>query len=407
MISRLLPSAGRLAATGLAIAAVVIIALAALALAELDREAELHREVIDGLHAKDSLEALRTQLNDLAHAARLVAATGDGAAAQLIERRAVELEAELEYLAGHAALRHDTPGVFATLRQAAGALALGARSISALRATRGSAAAGTAALEAERASVEAATALERLLEARASRINDRTLAQIRVGETLRTYVSWLLAGSVVVLMGLFATYRWASVRERRAQRRIERLAHYDTITSLPNRALLSDRFAQEVARARRTRHGFALLMFDLDGFKQVNDSQGHAAGDRLLAEVGERSRQAMRASDTVGRIGGDEFMAILPEASLAGAFAVAEKLLESIARPYSIDNAEARVTVSVGIAMFPEDGADAETLQRAADAALYEAKREGKNRVRSASTARVADSPPAGAQTLPAGAQSA
>jgi len=380
MIARLLPSARRLAATGLAIAAIVIIALAALALAELEREAELHRDVIDGMHAKDSLEALRAQLTDLQHASKLVAVTGDVVAAQLIERRTVELEAELEYLAGHIG-REDPATVFQALRQSSHALALGARSIAPLRAARGPAAAGSAALEAERAATEAMTALERMLEARASRINDRTLAQIRVGETLRSYVSWLLAGSVLVLVGLFATYRWVSVRERAAQRRIEHLAHYDVVTSLPNRALLADRLQQEVARARRSRQGFAILMFDLDGFKQVNDAWGHAAGDLVLAHVGERARQAMRASDTVGRIGGDEFMALLPEASLAGALAVGEKLLETIARPYPLDRTEAKLSASIGIAIFPEDGDDGESLQRAADAALYEAKRAGKNRV--------------------------
>jgi diguanylate cyclase (GGDEF)-like protein len=384
MIAGRLPSAGRLAAAGLAIASIVIIALAVLARVELDHEAELHREVIDGARAKDSLEKLRAQLADLGHSARLVSVTGDPVAAQLIERRAVEMEAELEYLAGHME-RDDPVAVFAALRQSSHALALGARSIAPLRAARGPAAAGSAALEAERASLEAMTALERMLDSRASRINDRTLAQIRTGETLRSYVSWLVAGSVLVLMGLFATYRWATLRERDAQRRIEHLAHYDVVTSLPNRALLADRLQQEISRARRARNGFALLMFDLDGFKLVNDAWGHAAGDLVLAQVGERARQVMRASDTVGRIGGDEFMAILPEASLSGALAVGEKLLEVMARPYALDKAEARLSTSVGIAIFPEDGVDGESLQRAADDALYQAKRAGKNRVRNAS----------------------
>jgi diguanylate cyclase (GGDEF)-like protein len=383
---RKLPSAGRLAASGLAIAALVIVTLAAMALAELEREAELHREVIEGMQAKDSLEALRTQLSDLAHGARVVALTGDPVSAQLIERRAVELDAELEYLANHPT-RDDAGGVFANLRQAAGALALGARSIAPLRAARGAAAASASALEAERAAVEAMTALERMLDTRATRINDRTLAQLRAGENLRKYVSWLLAGSVIVLLGLFATYRWAAVRERAAQSRIEHLAHYDMVTGLPNRVLLADRLEQEVARARRVRHGFALLMFDLDGFKEVNDRWGHAAGDRVLAQVGARARQGVRASDTVGRLGGDEFMAILPEASLAGALAVAEKLLESLALPYALDRAEAQVSASIGVSVFPEDGAEGESLQRAADAALYAAKRDGKNRVRAASSA--------------------
>lgn len=381
-----MPSAGRLAAGGLAIASAVILALAALALVELDREGELHREVIAGMHAKDSLEALRAQLTDLAHAARIVSLTGEPEAAQLVEHRAVEIEAELGYLAQNAT-REIAQGAFDDLRRAATALSLRARSIATVRATSGPEAARAAAAQVRQGASEAMIALERTLEARANRINDRTLAQIRVGETLRTYVSWLVAGSALVLVGLFAVYRWTELREREAQRRIQHLAHYDVVTGLPNRALLADRLEQEIARAHRARQGFAILMFDLDGFKSVNDTWGHAAGDRVLGEVGVRSRQSVRASDTVGRLGGDEFMAVLPETSLAGALAVADKLLEALAVPYPVSGSEANLSASVGVAVFPEDGADGEALQRAADAALYEAKRQGKNRIRSAAQA--------------------
>jgi len=384
-----LPSAARLAAAGLAIATAVILALAAMALVELDREAELHRDVIAGMHAKDSLEALRAQLTDLAHASRVVALTGEAEAAQLVEHRAVEVEAELDYLSQNSA--DVAQDAFDDLRQAATSLSLRARSIATVRATHGAEAARAAAAEARRAASEATIALERTLEARARRINDRTLAQIRVGETLRTYVSWLLAGSVIVFLGIFGVYRWADLRERESQRRIEHLAHFDMVTGLPNRALLADRLEQEIARARRAGQGFALLLFDLDGFKSVNDTWGHAAGDSVLAEVGARSRQSVRASDTVGRLGGDEFMAILPETSLAGALAVADKLLAALSGPYTLGKAEAQLSASVGVSVFPEDGEDGEVLQRAADVALYAAKREGKNRVRSA--AQVAPAP--------------
>jgi len=389
-----LPSAGRLAATGLTIAALVILALAALALVELDREAELHREVIEGIHAKDSLEALRTQLMELAHAARILSLTDHQGASQSIERRAVEAEAELGYLAQHAA-RDGVVGAYSDLKRSVGTLALQARSIGTLRTTRGTEAARVAAASADSAATEAMAALERMLEARVTRINQRTLAQIRVGETLRTYVSWLLAGSVVVLVGLFAVYRWAAFREREAQRRIEHLAHFDTVTGLPNRALLADRLEQEVVRAQRAGGPFAVVMFDLDGFKMVNDTWGHAAGDRVLAIVGERSRLGVRASDTVGRIGGDEFMAILPEADHAGASVVAGKILEALAQPYAVEGGEARLSASAGIAIYPADGTDAEALRRSADGALYEAKRGGKNRVAGAASAKARDGAPA------------
>lgn len=376
-----LPSASRLAAWGLATAAFVIVALAALALAELEREAELHRDVIAGTHAKDSLESLRLQIVELGLAARVVALTGDADAAQRIEARAVEAEAELSYLSQYAGR---TYAAFTRVRQTVASLILQARSVAALRTTRGSQAATAASAATEAAQREAMAAVGSLLQERTSQLHERTLDQIRLGETLRTYVSWLLAGSVLVLIGLFATYRWAALRERAARARIEHLAHYDLVTTLPNRVLLADRLEQETARARRSNSGFAVLMMDLDGFKAVNDRLGHAAGDRVLAMVAQRARQCVRASDTIGRLGGDEFLAVLPEATQEGAVAVAEKMVRALAEPYVLDKGEARLGASVGVAMYPNHGPDAETVQRAADAALYVAKREGKNRVRAA-----------------------
>ena len=378
-----MPSASRLAAAGLAVAAIVIVALAALALAELEREAELHREVLAGMHAKDSLESLRVQLSELGIAARVVALTGDPEAAQRIEARAVEAEAELAYLAQYAA-RDGNVSSFAELKQAVAGLTLQARSVATLRAARGTQGALAPAAAAEGAQREALAALGSVLDSRTRRLNQRMLDQIRLGETLRAYVSWLLAGSVVVLIGLFATYRWAALRERAAQQRIEHLAHHDMVTGLPNRVLLSDRLDQETARALRAKGGFAVLMIDLDGFKQVNDRWGHAAGDRVLALVAQRARQCLRASDTVGRLGGDEFLAVLPEATLAGGTAVAEKIVNALAQPYPLDKGEATLGASVGVAVYPANGDAPDVLQKAADAALYRAKREGKNRVRTA-----------------------
>jgi diguanylate cyclase (GGDEF)-like protein len=368
-------SAERLAATGLAFAALTIVALALLARFELDREVTLHRDVIAAVQVKDSLEALRTQLNELRSAARLASVSRDPQALQAIERRAVEIDAELRYLEEQAGV--GTPGeAFASLSHSARLLAVNARSV-----VQGGSAAGTDGAELDRLAAQASTSLDRMLDAQRRRLNDGTLAQIRVGETLRGYVSWLLAGSITVLLGLSGFYRWAKVREARALRRIEQLAHYDTVTGLPNRTLLTDRLEQEVARAKRATATFAVLTYDLDGFKAVNDTYGHAAGDRVLALVGERSRSVMRASDTVGRLGGDEFLAILPGASVEGATIAAEKLREALRQPYAVGGATARVSASIGASFFPADGEDAEALRKAADDALYEAKRAGKNRL--------------------------
>lgn len=369
--------AGRLAGTGLAIAAVSIVAMALLARFELDREAALHRDIISSLQLKESLEEVRLQLNDITSAARLAAGASVGAQ-QVIERRAVEIDAELRYLAQHPQ-QVDPGDGFAELAQASRLLVVNARSLAARGPSQGAAAA-----EFERVAADAARSLDRTLAAHRRQVTESTLAQIRIGETLRAYVSWLLAGSVAVLLGLFGFYRWARMREARSLRRIEHIAHHDGVTGLPNRALLADRLEQEIARSRREQAGFALMLFDLDGFKAVNDAWGHAAGDAVLAIVATRARGCMRASDTVGRLGGDEFLAILPGASPEGALAVAEKVRRALSEPYSLPECDALLSVSIGVSFYPQHGGDGDALQRVADAALYEAKRGGKNRIRMA-----------------------
>ncbi len=165
-----------------------------------------------------------------------------------------------------------------------------------------------------------------------------------------------------------------------AAERISFQAYHDALTGLPNRALLVDRIGQALAGARRRSHGAALLYLDLDQFKRVNDTLGHAAGDALLRDVAVRLAGCLREDDTVARLGGDEFVVLLPEVQEAsGATLVAEKLLAAVARPCLIEGHELHVTTSIGIALFPEDGADAATLLREADAALYRAKERGRN----------------------------
>lgn len=164
-----------------------------------------------------------------------------------------------------------------------------------------------------------------------------------------------------------------------AQQKIEYLAHFDPLTSLPNRTLLTDRVNHLLQLAARTQSSLAMLYLDLDRFKNVNDSLGHAVGDLLLQEVARRMKHTLRDEDTVSRMGGDEFVALLPDTDDEGAARVARKLLDALAQPYHIDQYQLSLTASIGIAIYPENGIDLTALSRAADSALYRAKQIGRD----------------------------
>ena len=166
---------------------------------------------------------------------------------------------------------------------------------------------------------------------------------------------------------------------KRAEQQVYHLAHYDSLTGLPNRTLLRDRLGQAMNDARRRGGKLAVLFLDLDRFKTVNDSLGHETGDKLLKSVATRLRESMRDSDTISRQGGDEFLLVLRDASDAAAVArVAEKLLDTVAKPYTLGEYELHITPSVGISLFPDDSTDLDTLIRNADAAMYHAKENGR-----------------------------
>lgn len=169
-------------------------------------------------------------------------------------------------------------------------------------------------------------------------------------------------------------------RIRESHARIEVLANRDSLTNLPNRALARDRLGQIIATASRSDATVAVLFLDLDNFKTVNDSLGHSAGDALLCDVADRLQNTVRECDTVSRQGGDEFLIILGQiADSEAAASVAVKLLARLATPFQIEGLDVTATGSVGIAMYPRDGSDADTLLKHADLAMYRAKEAGRN----------------------------
>jgi len=176
--------------------------------------------------------------------------------------------------------------------------------------------------------------------------------------------------------------------QREQQERLQRLAHYDALTGLPNRVLLARRLQECMDQALRDSHQLAVAYLDLDGFKPVNDRLGHGAGDQLLVTVASRLLGALRPADCVARLGGDEFVILLPGlASRAEGEALLHSLMQSIAAPYALGTERAIVTASIGYTLYPEDGADADALLRHADQAMYAAKQAGRNRFHAFDTA--------------------
>jgi len=184
------------------------------------------------------------------------------------------------------------------------------------------------------------------------------------------------AGNV---LGVVMAFRDVS-EARAASVEMSRVAQHDVLTLLPNRTLFNDRLKQAISVANRQGNQLAVLFVDLDQFKRINDSLGHAMGDKLLRSVAGRLTACVRKSDTVCRLGGDEFVVLLSEVTSAEAASVsARKILRAIAAPHIIDNRSLDITVSIGGSIYPNDGQDAENLLGQADAAMYEAKEHGRN----------------------------
>jgi diguanylate cyclase (GGDEF)-like protein len=208
-----------------------------------------------------------------------------------------------------------------------------------------------------------------------------------------TYVFRSAAASLLLILGLAVLGRmsWKLESMRRHEReyraayaqQVEHLAYHDALTGLPNRSFLGKMLSDRIRQSSRYNRSFALLCLDLDGFKQINDTLGHDAGDDLLREVANRLENTLRKSDTVARMGGDEFTVLLPEIeSATQAGTVANNIVVALAEPFVLLGEKFRVTASVGISIFPIDGDEEQTLMKNADIAMYDAKDSGRNAFR-------------------------
>lgn len=202
------------------------------------------------------------------------------------------------------------------------------------------------------------------------------------------YVEWL---SITTLHGEADEARYIATfiditKRKETEQSILHRANFDSLTDLPNRNLFEDRLLSVLAMARRHRRSFGLMYIDLDWFKNVNDSYGHTAGDELLVEAAKRMEKCVRDTDTLARVGGDEFALILSDLSDSGesreAEEVAQRINHTMAEPFVLSDGVAKVSASIGIAIFPQDGSDELLLKKAADDALYAAKAAGRNTYR-------------------------
>jgi diguanylate cyclase (GGDEF)-like protein len=158
-----------------------------------------------------------------------------------------------------------------------------------------------------------------------------------------------------------------------------RHATHDFLTSLPNRKHFYDQLAKAIAFATLDKRSFTVLYLDLDGFKSINDVMGHAVGDQLIESTARRLERCVRKDDMVARVGGDEFVLILQNIASSDVSKIAEKIIVSLSEPFMLSDKALQITTSIGVATFPQDGADANALLHSADCAMYEAKRSGKN----------------------------
>lgn len=199
-------------------------------------------------------------------------------------------------------------------------------------------------------------------------------------DAVSTYAESQL-GAENVVGGFQARFLWTLLtRLKQTNEQVTHLAHHDGLTGLPNRTLFYDRLNQAIARARRDKESVAVLFLDLDGFKKINDTLGHDIGDALLIETAKRIKSCVRESDTVARMGGDEFTAILCNVGTKnGKETVAQKILDAIRLPFELREQTCAVGVSIGIAVYPDSGSNCEELVKVADTAMYLAKDGGKN----------------------------
>ncbi len=374
-----------IALAALLFAVVAIAAVSTVAVVSAENLILTNEKILRAQRVISSLESIRFNVLalDIGEYGSII--TGNERDLDRYRSAAMEIEGELAYLLGK---RDENAGLaerFPTLNGVARQYIAGRQSTAADRRKSP----GTAAIQPPVSDLGADQLREKLLAlthqmlAQSRQQQDGLEAdQVLYGDKVRRLILALISSSAFILIFLYGTLRRLNKEQRAAQTRIAHQATHDSLTDLFNRPAVMEHISTRLrdAEAEAALGGFALLLLDLDGFKAVNDSLGHDAGDELLKEVARRARHELRDSDYIARLGGDEFLIVIPQASdQATAGRVAQKLIGAISEQYSLGTERAKVTASIGIALFPRDAREREALMKCADLALYQAKHVGRN----------------------------
>lgn len=373
-----------IALAALVFAVVAIAAVSTVAVVSAENLILTNEKILHAQRMISSLESIRFNALALEIGERNFIMNGDERDLGRYRAGARNIEGELSFLAG---IRHEHAPLSAGLTELDGAarrFIAGEKAIVDTGPSQGNAAAQTRdrARQDDRAQEQLMAVLQQLLVQSRQQQDSLEADQTRYGNKVRRLILALISSSAFILIFLYGTLRRLNKEQHAAQTQIAHQATHDSLTDLFNRPAVMEHISTRLrdADTEAALGGFALLLLDLDGFKAVNDSLGHDAGDQLLKEVARRARQELRDSDFIARLGGDEFLIVIPQVSdQETAARVADKLISVISEKFMFGDGVAQVSASIGISLFPRDARDREALMKCADLALYQAKHVGRN----------------------------
>ena len=374
------------ALTTLIFAVIAIAAVSTVAVISAENLISINDRVLRTQRIVASLEAIRFQALLVETGEQSFLITGKDADLAQYRAGAVEMDAEISYLTDKRIDFSVLDENFNSLQSAVAALVQKEKRLVETRKNRGFSTAQAMVRQAgdDYAHEKLVTLTYRMLTGIKKQLDNLQVDQFLYGDKVRRLILALISSAALILIFLYGTLRRLSIDQRKMQTRMAHQATHDALTGLFNRPAVVDHIEAQINDPMTPAlGGLTLLLLDLDGFKEVNDTLGHNAGDDLLKQVAARITAALRDSDYVARLGGDEFLVILPQLSdIDIAQHVMAKLIDIIGSPYALGMRSAEVTVSIGASRFPQDGRDRETLMKCADLALYTAKRGGRNQAK-------------------------